>query len=107
VDVVVQGPSGGDVPDDQDAGPALEVASTHEGLRPATAEVFTDWIDGGAAYFRSWGADEDTARSLSLTMLTALEGAFVLARALRSPEPVYAAGVSVAAVTAAANLPGR
>lgn len=36
------------------------------------------------------------ARSLTIAMIAALEGAFVLARALRDPEPLRAAGASVA-----------
>ena len=79
---------------------ALEVASTHDRLRRATADVFTDWIDEGTSRFRAWGADPGTARRLAITVLTNLEGAFVLARSLRSTEPLQAAGASTAAMVA-------
>jgi AcrR family transcriptional regulator len=71
---------------------ALEVASTSETLRLATADVFTAWIDGAVAYFRSAGIDARRAHQLALEMLCLLEGAFLFARALRTPEPVLVAG---------------
>jgi AcrR family transcriptional regulator len=74
--------------DFQDACPittvALEVASTDEVLRRATAEVFEAWT---AALAERVG-DRDRA----LAVLSALEGAFVLCRATRSTEPMLAAG---------------
>jgi AcrR family transcriptional regulator len=75
---------------------ALEVASTNDHLRQATADVFTDWISRGAVLFARHGLDEPDARRLTIAMIAALEGAFVLARALRDPEPLHAAGTSVA-----------
>jgi AcrR family transcriptional regulator len=81
---------------------ALEVASTSEPLREATAEVFTSWIDAAAAYFAHAGIEAKRARELSLEMLSLLEGAFVFSRALRSTEPVLVAGrAAVASVRAA------
>jgi AcrR family transcriptional regulator len=76
---------------------ALEVASTNDRLRQATADVFTDWIDRGTGLFVRHGLDEPTARRLAISMISALEGAFVLSRALRDPEPLHAAGAAVAA----------
>lgn len=74
--------------DFQDACPiatvALEVASTNEQLRRATAEVFEQWT---AALTERLG-DRDRA----LAVIAALEGAFVLCRAERSVEPMLAAG---------------
>jgi AcrR family transcriptional regulator len=75
---------------------ALEVASTNDHLRQATADVFTDWISRGADLFARHGLGEPAARRLTLAMIAALEGAFILARALRDPEPLHAAGASVA-----------
>jgi AcrR family transcriptional regulator len=40
---------------------ALEVASTNDHLRRATADVFTDWISRGAALFARHGLGEPTA----------------------------------------------
>lgn len=71
---------------------AAEVADTVEELRETSATVFSSWIDGGAAYFTARGLDPATARDVTLTIVGALEGAFVLARTLRSTEPLLAAG---------------
>jgi AcrR family transcriptional regulator len=75
---------------------AAEIADTVEELRETSAGVFTDWVDGGTAYFRVRGLDEPRARALTLALIGALEGAFVLARTLRSTEPLLAAGRALA-----------
>lgn len=71
---------------------ALEVASTSEPLRLATADVFTSWVDGLAPRFAAAGVPAPRARELALAMVCGLEGAFVLARAWRSTEPLTIAG---------------
>ncbi len=71
---------------------ALEVSSTSSRMRIACAEVFERWIVAGAARFHGAGVTESTARELTIGMLCALEGAFVLARAQRSTEPLRVAG---------------
>jgi AcrR family transcriptional regulator len=75
---------------------ALEVASTNEPLRIATADVFESWIDAATAWFAAAGIDPRRARELSLHMLSALEGAFVFSRAMRTTEPMHVAGAAVA-----------
>jgi AcrR family transcriptional regulator len=75
---------------------AAEVADTVEELREATASVFQSWVDGGAVYFASRGLDSSQARDVTLALIGALEGAFVLARTLRSTEPLLAAGRALA-----------
>ena len=85
---------------------ALEVASTSEPLRLATAEVFEGWISGAAMRFAAAGVPEDEARELAIFVISALEGAFVLSRALRSTEPVEIAGARATAAVRAA-LPTR
>ena len=75
---------------------AAEVADTVEELRETSAGVFTGWVDGGTAYFHARGLDEPRARELTLALIGALEGAFVLARTLRSTEPLLAAGRALA-----------
>jgi AcrR family transcriptional regulator len=74
---------------------ALEVASTDEPLRVATADVFADWIDRGAARIADSGLSEDARRRVIIGFITSLEGAFILCRALRSTEPLVAAGRTV------------
>jgi AcrR family transcriptional regulator len=84
---------------------ALEVASTSEPLREATAEVFDTWISGATAYFAAAGIARETARELAFTMLCLLEGAFIFCRAMRTTEPLQVAGATaLAAVQAALPL---
>jgi AcrR family transcriptional regulator len=75
---------------------ALEVASTNEVLRVATAEVFAAWVSAGEQWFARWVSDQNAARSLACSMIMILEGAFVLSRAARDPEPLRVAGRSMA-----------
>jgi hypothetical protein len=83
---------------------ALEVSSANEDLRQACADVFNAWIEGGTERFALAGIPRPQARMLVIQMLAALEGAFVLSRALRSTEPVELAGeASVAAIESALN----
>jgi AcrR family transcriptional regulator len=71
---------------------ALEVSSSSEAMREACADVFTSWIVAGADRHRTAGLNPARARELTIAMIAALEGAFVLARALRSLEPLQIAG---------------
>jgi hypothetical protein len=75
---------------------ALEVSSTSETLRTACADVFESWIAAGTALHERSGLRAAKARELTIAMLAALEGAFVLARATRSTEPLTIAGELVA-----------
>ncbi|OBF56569.1 TetR/AcrR family transcriptional regulator [Mycolicibacterium monacense] len=85
---------------------ALEVASTNERLRVEAAEVFQSWLGGLAAWFGQLDLTEAECRRLAMITLTALEGAFVLCRTLRSVEPIVCAGHGVrAAVHAAVRKP--
>ena len=86
---------------------ALEVSSSSEPLREACAEVFESWIEAGARRFEAAGIGAEKARELTIAMIAALEGAFVLARALRSTEPLELAGALAAdAVQAAVEALG-
>ena len=81
---------------------ALEVSSSSETMRVACAEVFESWIAAGAERFERAGVSPEKARELTIGMLSALEGAFVLARAQRSTEPLRVAGELAAAAVEAA-----
>ncbi len=81
---------------------ALEVASTNEPLRRATADVFDSWIASATTRLAAEGIEQASARALAIAMIGALEGAFVLSRALRSTEPLEVAGAHVAAAVKAA-----
>jgi AcrR family transcriptional regulator len=81
---------------------ALEVASSNDALRVATAEVFESWILAATTRFEAAGLDAATARELALTFLNLLEGAFVLCRSTRTTEALEAAGRSAAVLVEAA-----
>jgi hypothetical protein len=74
----------------------LEVASSNEVLRVATARVFDEWVGAATQWFGRWVSDQQAARSFAFSMIMILEGAFVLSRASRDPEPLHIAGRSVA-----------
>lgn len=71
---------------------AAETADTVEELRDVTAGIFAGWLDGGTAYFIARGVEPAVARDVTVALVGGLEGAFVLARTLRSSEPLLAAG---------------
>jgi AcrR family transcriptional regulator len=71
---------------------SLEVSSTSETLREACAEVFESWIGACVVRLVSSGLGEARSRELAIAMFAALEGAFVLARAVRSTEALAVAG---------------
>ena len=71
---------------------AAEIADTVEELRSTSAAVFNGWLDGGTAYFVARGLPESQARDVTTSIVAGLEGAFVLARTLRSTEPLLSAG---------------
>ncbi|MEU5756902.1 TetR/AcrR family transcriptional regulator [Streptomyces sp. NPDC047829] len=75
---------------------ALEVASSNEVLRTATAEVFEEWVEAAAGWFTRWVPDPEAARSLAYSLVMMLEGAFMLSRATRDPEPLRVAGRTMA-----------
>lgn len=75
---------------------ALEVSSTSEPLRQACADVFDGWIIGATEHFAAEGVEREQARELAISMIAALEGAFVLSRALRSTEALDVAGALMA-----------
>jgi AcrR family transcriptional regulator len=77
---------------------ALEVATTNEPLRLATAEVFTAWIEAAMRRFEDELVPAVEARLLALTLISLLEGAFILSQTLRSTEPVLDAGTAAATV---------
>jgi AcrR family transcriptional regulator len=76
---------------------ALEVASTNEPLRVATAEVFDAWIQSGTDRFIASGLEPAQARQLALSIIALLEGAFVLCRAARRTESMVSAGETAGA----------
>ena len=86
---------------------ALEVASTNPTLRGATAEVFDSWLDALAARLVQEGLAEEAARALALTIVSALEGAFILARTARTTDALVACGDAMAELLETALAAGR
>jgi AcrR family transcriptional regulator len=90
----------------QDACPiatvALETASISEPMRVACADVFDSWVAAGAERFVAYGIAPEAAREFAIQFISALEGAFVLARARRSTEPLLLAGALCAQAARAA-----
>lgn len=81
---------------------AGEVASTHDGLRRATADVFESWLAAMTGDLLEAGVAPERARPLALSTLTLLEGAFLLCRSLRSTEPMEASADAALAALAVA-----
>ena len=85
---------------------ALEVASTNDGLRRATDDVFESWIAALSSRLNASGIASARSRELAIEAVCALEGAFILSRAARTTEAVEIAGrTTVASIRAA--LPRR
>jgi AcrR family transcriptional regulator len=82
---------------------ALEVASTNEPLRLATAEVFELWLSGLSALLEVNGVSKTAALPLAHVILSALEGAFVFARASRSIDALDACGEAMGTLVEAAQ----
>ena len=71
-------------------------------------DVFTGWIDLIAKRYAAAGLDAATARDLATALVVDLEGAFVLARAMRDAGPVELAGETLfSAVSAAQSRAGQ
>jgi AcrR family transcriptional regulator len=71
---------------------ALEVASTNDRLRQATADVFASWIESATVRLLAAGLAQDRAVGLATALVAAVEGGFMLSRAAQSPEPMRTAG---------------
>jgi AcrR family transcriptional regulator len=77
-----------------------EIADAVPELRAVAAEVIAHWVDEGSRYFVGRGLSEIDARAAIYALVSALEGAFILARGQRSREPLHAAGRATAAYVA-------
>jgi AcrR family transcriptional regulator len=75
---------------------ALEISSISEPMRQACDDVFEGWIRAGTARFAPIGLSEERTRELVIALVAALEGAFVLCRAMRSTAPLLIAGAMTA-----------
>jgi AcrR family transcriptional regulator len=86
---------------------ALEVASTNDRLRRATADVFADWQAAAVARLTGAGVAAGEAHDLAATLVAAIQGAFMLSRAARDPAPMQATGRMMRRLVADAVGGGR
>ena len=71
---------------------ALETASTSEPMRRASAGAFESWLEVLTDRLTEAGIPRRRASELAVELFCAIEGAFLLSRATRSPEPIRIAG---------------
>lgn len=79
---------------------ALETASTPGPITDAVAAAFTAWIDAFATVLENSGLDRDGATDVATDVLAHVEGAIVLAKALRSTRPLELSRDSILVVLA-------
>jgi len=80
------------------AGVALE--STSDAVRAAVVEHFESWLDVSVEHLARFGMAPAPARELALVALSALEGAMLMARVMRSREPLLLVGRTLRALIA-------
>jgi AcrR family transcriptional regulator len=85
---------------------ALEVASSSEPMRAAAAAAFESWLDVLTDRLLADGVPAPEARALAVEVFCLIEGAFLLARTIRSAEPIRQAG-EAACETIRRALAGR
>lgn len=81
----------------------LDLAAVNPSIQAVTGEVFRSWIDAVDGYLRAGGASAMQARSLAAAFVAAIEGATLIARAMRDIEPLLATGRAMSAATANAT----
>lgn len=67
---------------------ALESASTNDQLRAACHQAYQSWQDVLAQKLRQGSYGEARARRIAAVIISALEGAIILSRSQRSPQPL-------------------
>ncbi|GGK32843.1 TetR family transcriptional regulator [Nocardia camponoti] len=76
----------------------LEMGAHSERLRTACARAYESWIAATAEYLAALGYSDEEARQLGTAMVSTVEGAMIVARAQRDPEPLYSAGYLLSAL---------
>lgn len=80
-----------------------ETATTSETLRRTSRSAFATWIGAFAEHLHAEGLPTADAHALATTIVAALEGALILARAERSTEPIAAVADNLALLISAAS----
>jgi TetR/AcrR family transcriptional repressor of lmrAB and yxaGH operons len=81
---------------------AVALESTSELVRKTVEEHFESWLDAVGDRLVALGVAKAPARQLATVVLSAFEGALLLARVLRSRAPLVAVGQALRAMVAAA-----
>lgn len=74
----------------------LEMGAESERLRQACATAFESWIVPTAALLEANGVDAGEARSLATVVVSTIEGAVIVSRAMQSTQPLESAADVVA-----------
>jgi len=69
----------------------LEMGDSSERLRQACATAFESWIAPTAALLEADGVDRAQAKSLATVIVSTIEGAAILSRAMKNTQPLLAA----------------
>ncbi|MEY2404787.1 MAG: hypothetical protein QOD38_2338 [Acidimicrobiaceae bacterium] len=82
---------------------ALEVASSDEGLRQVTADIFESWLESATVRLERDGVEPVRARELATVFIAALEGGFLLSRAAKDTSAMDAIGEAMVQLVKAAR----
>ncbi|WP_216659624.1 TetR/AcrR family transcriptional regulator [Paenarthrobacter sp. CM16] len=74
----------------------LEMGAESERLRRACAAAFESWIAPTSALLEANGVDASEARSLATVVVSMIEGAVIVSRAMQSTQPLVSAADVVA-----------
>jgi len=74
----------------------LEMGAESERLRQACAAAFSSWIAPTSALLESGGIGAEEARALATVVVSTIEGAVIVSRAMRTTQPLSAAADVVA-----------
>jgi len=85
---------------------ALEVASSDEGLRKVTEQIFDRWLGALAGRFVAAGVTEERAAELATVFVAALEGGFLLSRVAKDATAMETIGHHVVDLVRHALDPG-
>ena len=73
----------------------LEMGAESDRLRQACASAFESWIVPTSALLEAGGLDAEGTRSLATVVVSMIEGAVIVSRAMRSTQPLIAAADAV------------
>ncbi len=73
----------------------LEMGAENERLRQACVRAFESWIAPTSAFLEANGLDVAAARSLATVIVSTIEGAVIVSRAMQSTQPLLSAAIIV------------